>query len=348
MREFVRVVSRALLVVALFGVNGCDSVGDSTTVDRTRPEVKNNVEDTSVSEQDVIATLPTPRVPSSDEPSKMDSSEKFDKPESFASVDPRPGEPFLLAVTSGEIEVEVLVDLPTAESVDALVVYTGTVKEDANLIPAATNMMENVRGLVGEERYMIVSVAYPQEFKHIGDNLPEAETALRWVQQSAAQELDVEIKKTFLIGHSQGGYLVTRLNALYKTDGVVANAPGPLDLHFRCELEERGRISRSNSTGGYCERMQAEFGTTDINPGSYRQRSLLSHAQGFKADILFVQGLDDSPIQMRSWEMFQLKVKECADCQQHAFMDVEGEGHSALFSSARAGARLRAFLTRLD
>ena len=48
------------------------------------------------------------------------------------------------------------------------------------------------------------------------------------------------LEKIFIAGHSQGGYLVTRLNTMHPTDKVVANCPGPLDFQYRCALEEAG------------------------------------------------------------------------------------------------------------
>ena len=77
---------------------------------------------------------------------------------------------------------------------------------------------------------MIVSVAYPQEKILFGDNIVQAEAALLWLKNKAGEELGATIKKIFLGGHSQGGYVVTRLNTMHKTNGVIANAPGPLNL----------------------------------------------------------------------------------------------------------------------
>jgi pimeloyl-ACP methyl ester carboxylesterase len=165
----------------------------------------------------------------------------------------------------------------------------------------------------------------------MGDGLREAEAALLWVKHQASEELNLSIERVFIGGHSQGGYIVTRLNTMHETDGVIANAPGPLDLEFRCLLEERGQIA----PGRECNLMQAEFGLPSEHPDPYIERSLLSFTDSFKSDILFVQGLNDGPIQMRSWPMFQDAVQRCANCQGSQFVNIPGAGHDALFSNAQ-------------
>lgn len=39
--------------------------------------------------------------------------------------------------------------------------------------------------------------------------------------------------------------MVTRLNTMHQTNGVIANAPGPINLVYRCQLEENGQIQSS-------------------------------------------------------------------------------------------------------
>jgi hypothetical protein len=80
---------------------------------------------------------------------------------------------------------------------------------------------------------------------------------------------------------------------MYQTNGVIANAPGPLNLVYRCQLEENGQVQ----SGAVCTKLKNVYGTTTSNPNAYFQRSLLNFTTGFKSDILFVQGLNDSPIQ---------------------------------------------------
>ena len=133
-------------------------------------------------------------------------------------------------------------------------------------------------------------------------------------------------------GHSQGGYLVTRLNTMHQTNGVIANAPGPLNLVYRCQLEENGQIP----SGAACTKIRNVYGTTTSNPNAYMQRSLLNFTTGFKSDILFVQGLNDAPIQMYSWPTFKQDVLNCVNCQNSEFVEIAGGEHASLFSSPDA------------
>ena len=123
--------------------------------------------------------------------------------------------------------------------------------------------------------------------------------------------------------------MVTRLNTMYQTNGVIANAPGPLNLVFRCELEENGQIQSS----AVCSLLENTYGNTSENPDAYFKRSLLNYVDSFSSDILFFQGLDDSPIQMYSWPTFKNAVLSCTNCQNSQFVEIPGEGHGSLFES---------------
>jgi hypothetical protein len=230
------------------------------------------------------------------------------------------------------VPVQIIIDKPTGPVTDVLLTYHGTVWFDSLIVPASANVIGVFRRIMDRNDLLIVSVAYPQQDKFVGDGLREAEAALLWVKHRAAQELDIPIRRIFLGGHSQGAYIATRLNTMHQTDGVIANAPGPLDLEFRCLLEERGQIAASRE----CPLMVAEFGLPSENPSPYIERSLLTFAGDFKSDILFVQGLNDGPIQMRSWPMFQTAVQKCTNCAATQFLNIPGAGHDALFSNPQA------------
>ncbi len=187
---------------------------------------------------------------------------------------------------------------------------------------------------------MIVSVAYPQENVLFGDNIVQGEAALLWLKNKASQELGITVKKVFLGGHSQGGYMVTRLNTMHETNGVIANAPGPLNLVFRCQLEENGQVQ----PGAVCTKLKNTYGTTTSNPNAYFQRSLLNFTNGFKSDILFVQGLNDAPIQMYSWPTFKQDVLNCTNCKNSRFVEVAGGEHGALFESQTAKTEFNNFI----
>lgn len=238
------------------------------------------------------------------------------------------------------VGVDVIVDKPAKDVVDALVVYHGTVGRDALVMDAAERTLDEFRALLNRDDVMIVSVAYPEEGLLFGDNLREAEAALLWVKRAAGTELGVRLGRVFLGGHSQGGYLVTRLNTLHAVDGVVANAPGPLDLVYRCGLEERGEETAS----AVCRRLRAAFGPTTANAEAYASRSLLRFTDGHLSKVLVVQGLADSPIQMRSWPLFRAALEACQNCRERTFLELPDLEHPALFRSAEARVAFGDFL----
>lgn len=239
------------------------------------------------------------------------------------------------------VAVDVVIDKPAGTAFDVLLVYHGTVMQDALVMQAAQKTLEEFRGLLDDPTVMVVSVAYPEENLLIGDNLASAEAALLWVKHQAASELGLQIRHVFLGGHSQGGYLVTRLNTLHPTRGVIANAPGPIDLVHRCRLEEEGTIA----SGEHCSRLRQAYGSTATNPAAYTARSLGNFTTGYKSDILFVQGLEDSRLtQMAVWPGFRQQVQACTNCSGIQFLELPGLGHPALFDSTQARDTLRAFL----
>ncbi|MBK7691827.1 MAG: alpha/beta hydrolase fold domain-containing protein [Bacteroidetes bacterium] len=247
-----------------------------------------------------------------------------------------------ISISHNNINVDLVIDKPALAEVNVLLVFHGTVLYDSNIITAATNILENFKSILEREDFMIVSVAYPGENLLIGDNIVQAEAALLWVKERASKELNVGIKKIFIAGHSQGGYLATRLNTMHATNGVIANAPGPLNLVYRCQLEESGQIA----SGASCTKIRNLYGTTSSNPNAYMQRSLLNFTGGFKSDILFVQGLNDSTIQMYSWPSFKQDVLHCTDCQNSEFLEVVGGEHASLFSSTDAKAAFNTFINK--
>lgn len=227
------------------------------------------------------------------------------------------------------IRVEVIIDKPAKNDLDVLLVFHGTVASDSAILAAANNTLDKFKGILDRNDMMIVSVAYPQEFVLFGDNIVKCEAALLWLKNKASQELGITVKKIFLGGHSQGGYMATRLNTMHQTNGVIANAPGPLNLVYRCQLEENGQIQ----PGAVCTKLKNVYGATSSNPNPYFQRSLLNFTNGFKSDILFVQGLDDMAIQLYSWPTFKQDVLSCTNCQNSQFVEITGGGHGSLFES---------------
>jgi hypothetical protein len=246
------------------------------------------------------------------------------------------------SVNFNNVSVDVVIDKPEGNTLDVIVAYHGTVFLDSKILTAANTTLDAVKKITDRKDIMFVSVAYPEEGLLMGDNVKQSEAALLWVKNKASQELGITVKKVFLVGHSQGGYIVTRLNRMHETNGVVANAPGPLDLILRCQLEESDRTPASVT----CDLLRSAYGSTSSNSNAYQQRSLLFFADGFKSDILFIQGLLDAQIQLTSWPTFKQKVTQCSNCKDRQFFDVANYEHTALFDSPEAKIKYNSFLNR--
>jgi len=238
--------------------------------------------------------------------------------------------------------VDVIISKPALPSADVIVAYHGTVFLDSKILGAAQRMLEELKKITTRNDIMFVSVAYPEENLLMGDNLKHAEAALLWVKHRAAEEMKITVNRIYLVGHSQGGYLVTRLNALYATDGVIANGPGPLDLAFRCQLEAAGQAPRTPT----CTLLSEVYGTPVRGEQQYFNRSLLNYVSGFQSKILFVQGLKDSAIQLNSWPVFKNLVQSCSDCKGVEIIEVNDAGHEALFESNVAQEAYNQFIGR--
>ena len=148
-------------------------------------------------------------------------------------------------ITYNNINVDVVIDKPALNEVDVLLVFHGTVSNDLNLMTAANTTLDKFKSVLDRNDMMIISVAYPQENVLFGDGIIQCEAALLWLKNNASQELGITVNKIFLGGHSQGGYMVTRLNTMHQINGVIANSPGPLNLVYRCQLEENGQVQSS-------------------------------------------------------------------------------------------------------
>lgn len=258
------------------------------------------------------------------------------------TVDEDPGSAYTMtrSISYDGVSVDVIIDKPVGDAHDVLMVFHGTVGFDSLIMQAANNALNGFRRVLDRDDVMVVSVAYPQEDILFGDNIRQAEAALLWLINEAEAELEIDVQKVFIAGHSQGGYIVTRLNTMHATDGVIANAPGPLNLVFRCSLEENGALP----SGLVCSLLESEYGPPSANPTPYFERSLLHFTSGYKSDILFVQGLEDSPIQMHSWPGFKDDLQSCSDCQSIQFLELEGMGHNALFNSLQARTAFNKFI----
>lgn len=243
-------------------------------------------------------------------------------------------------VSYNNINVDVIIDKPQNNEVDVLLVYHGTAVFDNKIHEAATTTLNNFKAILTRADMMIVSVVYPEENLLMGDNIKQAEAALLWIKNKADAELGIKVKKIFLAGHSQGGYLVTILNTMHATNGVIANAPGPLNLVYRCNLEEAGQVQNSVA----CGLLSNSYGSTTANPNAYQLRSLLNYTSNYKSDILFTQGMNDSPIQLYSWPIFKQNIFNCTTCKIRDFVELNGLGHGALFESSLAKTSFNNFI----
>ncbi len=72
---------------------------------------------------------------------------------------------------------------------------------------------------------------------------------------------------------------------------------------------------------------------------------MLKYTSAYKSDILFVQGLADSPIQLTSWPLFKQKVMDCVDCKSVQVHEVAGYGHQSLFENADAKVVFNRFIS---
>ena len=183
-----------------------------------------------------------------------------------------------------------------ASSIDVVVAFHGTLDDDIpnpsqeqdDIGDAATTTLLTLtdQNTVNLRDKIIFSVAYPQD--HItnvrqynlsgvgteqadfllGDNLPYAQAAVKWVENSldtymAAQGISKTRDNIYLFGHSQGGSLVTKINTIYAgglISGVVANAPGPIRLDLTCS---------SNPSNPSCSKIAAIYGATPHAGGIY-------------------------------------------------------------------------------
>ena len=242
------------------------------------------------------------------------------------------------------VEFNVVFEDIENEEVDILLAFHGTTIDDSKKIPAAKRMLENTKKIIdnNNNNIMIVSVAYPQENLLIGDNLEYAQASLLWAKKKAEEDLGKKINNLYLIGHSLGGYVVTRLNTMHETEGVISNAPGPINLSFRCSLEEKNLDELKE----VCSIFKEEYGNAFQNPTKYIERSLINFTTGYKSEILFIQGKDDKPIQLNLWEDFKKKLTECKNCKEIKILEIENSGHRAIFVDKDAKKEVNNFLSK--
>ena len=261
----------------------------------------------------------------------------------------------LISATYNGYPVRGYLYYPTSSDVgstlDVVVLYHGTITS-SGVTPAdaASTFMSIALNKVDLKDKIIFSVAYPQDAIpdyienpalatqqfpgldlstfYIGDNIVYAEAALLWVKNTlpaylTANNIPKTIDKVYTFGHSQGAYLVHRLNTLHSVDGVISNAPGPIDLLNRCSGDQ-------NTINITCNKIRVGFGTTGANPDAYNSRSLKSFVTGTLSPTLFTQALDDDSYQVNLMQnTFEVGLSTCTDCASVTFNYYNVGGHDA-------------------
>lgn len=262
---------------------------------------------------------------------------------------------------------------PTSENVgsslDVVALYHGTIT-GATTTPVGAaqvfmDIAKNPTGLNLTDK-IIFSVAYPQDaipawntnpslatnlFPGLnystllfGDNIVYAEAALLWVKNNLNAYLATlgagkTINKVFTFGHSQGGYLVNQLNTLHQVDGVISNAPGPIDLLDRCSLPGE---QTANLT---CNKINNSLGSTTTNPTAYNTRSVKNYVTGTLSPILYTQALDDESYQVSKMQnILQPLMNACANCSGIEFKYYATGGHDSFVTNTTQQQDIRNFL----
>lgn len=271
---------------------------------------------------------------------------------------------------------------PTSSpSYDVIVLYHGTITTDGITPYNASEKFLNIalsQNKLSLEDKIIFSVAYPQDtvpswntnleelnqgradFQfpgiqisnfYLGDNLAYAEAALLWVMNNLNSYLSsngfgTSIDKIYTFGHSQGGSLVHKLNTLYTIDGVILNAPGPIDLLTTCAYSED-----TNDSIFSCRKLKFGFLSTDIEPDKYNSISLINYLSGLKSPSLYIQALDDTtgnnngaPQVYNMQNILEPGLNACMDCASFTFKYYDTGGHEAFVTNSQVQQDIRAFV----
>jgi hypothetical protein len=184
----------------------------------------------------------------------------------------------------------------------------------------------------------------------LGDNIEYAEAALLWVKNDLNSYLSgIGVSKTinrlFTFGHSQGGLLVHRLNTMHQVDGVISNAPGPIDLLTRCSTSESQGDNNIS-----CLKIKTSLGSTSVSPESYNDVSLSNFLSGTLSPVLFTQALDDTtgnsagtPQVANMQTIVQPGLESCVNCAPVEFRYYDTGGHPAFVTNSQLQEDIREF-----
>lgn len=284
----------------------------------------------------------------------------------------------LIQTTYGGYPVRGYLYYPTSSNVssslDVIVLYHPTI-ESAGVSPAdsALNFLNITKNDIKIKDKLIFSVAYPQDMIpdwnsnpslastqfpglnystfYFGDNIVYAEAALLWVKNNlnaymSSNGISKTVNRIFTFGHSQGAYLVHRLNTVHTVNGVISNAPGPIDLLQVCSYSEANSDSVLT-----CSKIKTGIGSTSTNGSSYNSRSLKNYLSGTKSPTLFTQALDDttgnsygSPQVANMQNVVQVGLGTCTNCAAITFKYYASGGHPAFVTNTVLQRDIRNFV----
>lgn len=227
-------------------------------------------------------------------------------------------------------------------SSDAVLGFYGTIETDNNSVAAALSLLNGLKNTIGITDKIIVAVTYPQENVTFDDGYQVAEAALLWLKSNPVNVLGIKVNKIYLFGHSQGGYMVVRLNTAHLTDGVIASAPGPIDLIKRCQPEEAKPLAQRRRE---CALFFNTYGSVTTAPQAYLNQSLISFTTGSKAKTLYIQGLGDSAFQLNRFNEFKTLLNQCTNCAPYTILEIPAPaGHNAFAETPIGRQAVRNFL----
>jgi len=229
----------------------------------------------------------------------------------------------------GNFQIKTFINKPEGNEFDAILLFHGTSYSDEASVNSAlkfSKVGKDIQEEIGD--MMTISVAYRETGILPGDEIQEAEAALLWLMDNADEEYGFKINNIYLLGHSRGGNMVTVLNTKHKTDGIIADSPGPVDLLYTCGLVESGELSSpSIPATRICPDIEKAYGDTKSNPSEYEKRSLINNIDGPKSRMLFIQGLKNQKMQSKLMKDLMEKLDECSDCPDYELLELESVSH---------------------
>ena len=285
------------------------------------------------------------------------------------TLTPSDGQTYTVGATSYPVMGKLYVPTSlTTNSIDVVVVFHGTLSDTGTqTIAEASEYSLNVfldQNNLNVRDKIIFSAAYPQDNISqarqygltgvgteqadflMGDNLPYAQAAVRWVQNSlngfmAANSISKTIGNVYLFGHSQGGKLVTKMNTTETgIAGVIANAPGPIQFDQTC--------AGGGSTSISCTKISAIHGpSTGDGSAPYEAIGLETYTSTHNAPLLFTQALDDTSGggNQATWLQDYINAINAIPANANTTLTtVPTGGHAAFIANATLQAAIRTFL----